>query len=60
MQEENSPLLFNERRKRRKSVGKKYLTDATDTKTLLRLMQSIPSLKVEPFKIGLAEIGTVF
>ena len=39
------------------SDGKKYLTDVADTETLLRLIQSIPSLKTEPFKIWLAKVG---
>jgi DNA-damage-inducible protein D len=30
--------------------GKKYLTDVADTEALLRLIQSIPSPKAEPFK----------
>ncbi|MEQ1676177.1 MAG: hypothetical protein ABL876_05735 [Chitinophagaceae bacterium] len=30
--------------------GKFYLTDAADTEQLLRLIQSIPSPKAEPFK----------
>jgi len=37
--------------------GKKYLTDVADTETILRLIQSIPSLKAEPFKIWLAKVG---
>jgi len=37
--------------------GKKYLTDAADTETLLRLVQSIPSPKAEPFKLWLAKVG---
>ena len=37
--------------------GKKYLTDVTDTETILRLIQSIPSPKAEPFKIWLAKVG---
>lgn len=37
--------------------GKKYLTDAADTETLLRLIQSIPSPKAEPFKLWLARVG---
>ena len=37
--------------------GKKYLTDVADTETLLRLIQSIPSPKAEPFKIWLAKVG---
>jgi hypothetical protein len=39
------------------SDGKKYLTDIADTKTLLRLIQSIPSPKAEPFKLWLAKVG---
>jgi len=30
--------------------GKKYLTDAADPETLLRLIQSVPSPKAEPIK----------
>ncbi len=37
--------------------GKKYLTDVADTETLLRLIQSIPSPKAEPFKLWLAQVG---
>lgn len=36
---------------------KKYLTDVADTETLLRLIQSIPSPKSEPFKLWLAKVG---
>lgn len=39
------------------SDGKKYLTDVADTETLLRLVQSIPSPKAEPFKLWLAKVG---
>ena len=38
------------------SDGKKYLTDVADTETLLRLIQSIPSPKAEPFKVWLAKV----
>jgi len=38
--------------------GKLYLTDAADTEQLLRLIQSIPSKKAEPFKLWLARIGS--
>ncbi|WIG60666.1 MAG: hypothetical protein OJF49_003414 [Ktedonobacterales bacterium] len=38
--------------------GKHYLTDAADTETLPRAIQSIPSPKAEPFKQWLARIGT--
>lgn len=37
--------------------GKKRLTDAADTEQLLRLIQSIPSRKAEPFKLWLARVG---
>jgi len=39
------------------SDGKKYLTDVSDVKTLLRIIQSIPSPKAEPFKRWLAQVG---
>lgn len=39
------------------SDGKMYRTDVADTKQLLRLIQSIPSPKAEPFKMWLAQIG---
>ncbi len=39
------------------SDGKKRLTDVADTKTILRLIQSIPSPKAEPFKLWLAKVG---
>ncbi|MCL2320974.1 MAG: Bro-N domain-containing protein [Oscillospiraceae bacterium] len=37
--------------------GKKRLTDVANTEQLLRLIQSIPSPKAEPFKLWLASIG---
>jgi hypothetical protein len=37
--------------------GKKYLTDVADTEQVLRLIQSIPSKKAEPFKLWLAKVG---
>jgi hypothetical protein len=37
--------------------GKKYVTDCTDTEGLLRIIQSIPSPKAEPFKQWLAKVG---
>jgi len=39
------------------SDGKNYLTDVADTEILLRLIQSIPSPKAEPFKLWLAKVG---
>ena len=37
--------------------GKKRMTDVVDTTNLLRLIQSIPSPKAEPFKMWLAKVG---
>lgn len=37
--------------------GKKYLTDTLDTRGILRLIESIPSPKAEPFKLWLAQMG---
>lgn len=37
--------------------GKKRMTDVADTQQLLRIIQSIPSPKAEPFKLWLAEVG---
>ena len=39
------------------SDGKYYASDGADTETLLRLIQSIPSPKAEPFKLWLAKVG---
>jgi NAD-dependent DNA ligase len=38
--------------------GKMRLTDVADTEQVLRLIQSIPSKKAEPFKIWLAKVGS--
>jgi len=38
--------------------GKMRLTDVADTEQILRLIQSIPSKKAEPFKLWLAQIGS--
>jgi hypothetical protein len=37
--------------------GKMRLTDVANTKQLLRIIQSVPSPKAEPFKLWLAEVG---
>jgi hypothetical protein len=37
--------------------GKMRETDTADTETLLRIIQSIPSPKAEPFKQWLAKVG---
>ena len=39
------------------SDGKRRLTDVADTEQLLRIIQSIPSPKAEPFKLWLAQVG---
>lgn len=39
------------------SDGKKYATDCAETSNLLRIIQSIPSPKAEPFKQWLATVG---
>lgn len=43
--------------KMRSLDGKRYATDAADTETLLRIIQSIPSRRAEPFKQWLAKVG---
>lgn len=37
--------------------GKRRLTDVADTEQLLRIIQTIPSPKAEPFKLWLAQVG---
>lgn len=43
--------------KMQSSDGKYYLTDAADTETMLRVLQTIPSPNAEPFKLWLARVG---
>lgn len=43
--------------KMKSSDGKSYETDVLDTENILRLIQSIPSPKAEPFKLWLAKVG---
>ena len=43
--------------KMRAQDGKMRITDVADTETILRLVQSIPSPKAEPFKLWLAKVG---
>ena len=40
-----------------KKDGKNYLTDTLDTEGILRLIESVPSPKAEPFKLWLAKLG---
>ena len=44
--------------KMQSSDGKFYNTDVADTEQILRLIQSVPSKKAEPFKIWLAKVGS--
>jgi hypothetical protein len=44
--------------KMKASDGKMRMTDVADTEQLLRLIQSIPSPKAEPFKLWLAQVGS--
>ena len=56
--EEGSQLVSNTNQlKLPASDGKNYLTDVMTTEQILRLIQSIPSKKAEPFKLWLAEVG---
>ena len=43
--------------KMRSADGKRYNTDVADTEQLLRIVQSIPSPKAEPFRAWLAQVG---
>ena len=59
LKEEGSQLVTNCNQLKMKSPkdGKRYNTDVANTEQLLRLIQSIPSKKAEPFKLWLAQVG---
>lgn len=59
LKDEGSELVTSCNRLKLKSHkdGKRYLTDVADTEQLLRIIQSIPSPKAEPFKLWLAQVG---
>ena len=58
LKKEGSELTTNcSQLKMRAADGKYYKTDAADTEQLLRIIQSIPSPKAEPFKLWLAQVG---
>ena len=59
LKEEGSQLVTNCHQLKMKSPkdGKRYNTDVANTEQLLRLIQSIPSKKAEPFKMWLAQVG---
>jgi len=58
LRNEGSESVTNCHRLKMQSPDRKYyLTDASDTENLLRIIQSIPSPNVEPFKLWLARVG---
>jgi hypothetical protein len=58
LMEEGSQLLTNcQQLKMKATDGKERLTDVANTEQILRIIQSIPSPKAEPFKIWLAQVG---
>lgn len=58
LNKEGSELVTNcYQLKMESSDGKYYNTDVMDIKQILRLIQSIPSKKAEPFKLWLAQVG---
>lgn len=58
LKKEGSQLTTNCSQLKMKSAdGKRYLTDVATTEQLLRIIQSIPSPKAEPFKLWLAQVG---
>ena len=59
LKEEGSQLVTNchQLKMRSPKDGKRYNTDVANTEQLLRLIQSIPSKKAEPFKMWLAQVG---
>ena len=58
LKQEGSQLTTNcSQLKMTAADGKKRLTDVADTEQLLRIIQSVPSSKAEPFKVWLAQVG---
>ena len=58
LKEEGNELVTNCHQLKMKAAdGKMRLTDVADTEQLLRIIQSIPSPKAEPFKMWLAQVG---
>lgn len=58
LKEEGSQLVTNcHQLKMTAQDGKKRMTDVANTEQLLRIIQSIPSKKAEPFKLWLAQVG---
>ena len=58
MKEEGNQLVTDcHQLKMQAADGKYYKTDVANTKGILRIIQSIPSPKAEPFKMWLAQLG---
>ena len=58
IKEEGNKLVTNcNQLKMKAQDGKMRLTDVANTEQLLRIIQSIPSKKAEPFKLWLAQVG---
>lgn len=58
MIKEGNELVTNCNRLKLKAAdGKRRFTDVANTEQLLRIIQSIPSKKAEPFKLWLAQVG---
>ena len=57
IKEGNEPVTNCNQLKLPAADGKTRMTDVADTEQLLRIIQSIPSPKAEPFKIWLAKVG---
>lgn len=58
MKNEGNELVTNCHQLKMKAAdGKRRLTDVANTEELLRIIQSIPSKKAEPFKLWLAQVG---
>ena len=59
LKKEGSQLPTNcSQLKMQSADGKYYKTDVADTEQLLRIIQSVPSPKAEPFKLWLAQVGS--
>ena len=59
LKKEGSELATNcSQLKLQSADGKYYMQDVLNTKGILRLVQSIPSPKAEPFKLWLAQVGS--
>ena len=57
--DEGSELVsYTNQLKMKSKDGKMYATDTLDTKGILRLIESVPSPKAEPFKLWLANLGS--